>query len=85
MALRAAWPEELKERTALEVRGLSSRAKFHKQYRRNGIPAAMTSASKYATIDQFSLRPRYPTDNERKGVKKYWINHEDSMKIPPCP
>jgi hypothetical protein len=54
MAVRGTRREELEARTALEVRGLSSRAKFHKQYKRNGIPTARTSASKYATMDQFS-------------------------------
>jgi hypothetical protein len=35
-------------------------------------------------MDQFSFRA--PTlDDEAKGLKKYWIKHEDSIKIPPGP
>jgi hypothetical protein len=54
MALRATRRDELKDKTALDVRGLSSRAKFHKQYRRNEIPTARIRASKYAVMDQSS-------------------------------
>jgi hypothetical protein len=49
--------DELGDKRALDVRGLSSRPKFHKQYRRNGIPTARIRASKYAVMDQSSLRP----------------------------
>jgi hypothetical protein len=38
---------ELGNTTTLDLYGLSSRAKFHKQYRRNGIPTNKMAARKY--------------------------------------
>jgi hypothetical protein len=55
MALRATRGEELGDKAARDVRGLSSRPKFHKQYRRNGIPTAGIRASKYEVMDQSPL------------------------------
>jgi hypothetical protein len=55
-ALRATRSDELGDKTALDVRGRSSRPKFHKQYRRNGIPRARIRASKYVVMDQSSLK-----------------------------
>jgi hypothetical protein len=46
--------DELEDKTARDRCGLSSRAKFHKQYRRYGIPKARIAASRYAIMDQFS-------------------------------
>jgi hypothetical protein len=57
MGLSATRRDELEDKTALDVWGLSSRAKFHKQYRRNGIPRARIRASKYRVMSQSSLRP----------------------------
>jgi hypothetical protein len=55
-ALRA-MRDELGDKAARDVRGLSSRPKFHRQYRRNGIPTARIRASKYVVMDQSSWRP----------------------------
>jgi hypothetical protein len=79
MALRATRRDELEGKTALDVRGLSSRPKFHKQYRRNGIPTARIRASKYAVMDQ-SFLEAFTFDHDRKDLKKYWRKHEDSIK-----
>jgi hypothetical protein len=41
----------------LDLWGLISRSKFHRQYRRNGTAATGIKANTYGTIDQFSLKP----------------------------
>jgi hypothetical protein len=47
---------ELVGTTTLDQCGLRSRAKFHKQYRRNGIPTSKIATRKYAVMAQVSLR-----------------------------
>jgi hypothetical protein len=42
--------------------------------------------SEQASRQSWASSPqRFNLDNEGKGLKKYWIKHEDSIKIPPCP
>jgi hypothetical protein len=53
---------------AADLWGLRSRAKFHKQYRRNGIPTARMKTSKYAVMVQFSLS--LPHQSFAKGPKE---------------
>jgi len=47
----------LKDRTALDLPGIVSRTKCHRQYRRNEIPATKMRANKYAAMDQDPLGP----------------------------
>ena len=65
MVLSATRRDELEDITALDLRGLSSRVKFHKQYRRNEIPTARISASKYVVMNQSSSRPSHPIMTEK--------------------
>jgi hypothetical protein len=43
---------ELEDAKGMDLRGLSSRVKFHKQHRRNGIAIARIRANTYAVMDQ---------------------------------
>jgi hypothetical protein len=62
------------------LRGLASRAKFHKQYRRNGIPKSRIRANTYGAM-KLASPLGLQLEHEGKGLKKYWKRHEDFIKI----
>lgn len=68
MALSATRCGELEDKTEADLEGLSSREKFHKQYRRNGIPIARIRANALAIMDQFSSWNSM-LDDEVKGLR----------------